>query len=203
MTSRDTPNIIRSRLKLLAIFALFFGPLIFAMIWYYGLDAAYAPSGGTNHAPLVAPVVPLKAFSNPRIDGEGDIDLGALERHWTVIHRLDGPCGPGCETALYNTRQTRLALGKDIKRIRRLLLGDDAALMRQAAREHPDLELVQRVAGGLAEQIGPVLRDQQAAPDDALLVDPLGNVMMLIPASIDPSDLLKDLKKLMKLSKVG
>ena len=39
--------------------------------------------------------------------------------------------------------------------------------------------------------------------DDALLVDPLGNVMMAIPLQLDPGKLLKDLKKLLKLSRIG
>ena len=76
-------------------------------------------------------------------------------------------------------------------------------MMGEVALEHPDMDLVLRGTGGLGDQLAPVVADNGAGPDDALLVDPLGNVMMLIPASLDPSDLLKDLKKLMKLSKVG
>ena len=62
---------------------------------------------------------------------------------------------------------------------------------------------MRRVNAGLDDQLKPIVQLLQAAPDDAFLVDPLGNVMMLIPGTLDPSDLLKDLKKLMKLSKVG
>ena len=29
-----------SRLKLVAVFVMFFGPLIFALVWYYGMGAA-------------------------------------------------------------------------------------------------------------------------------------------------------------------
>ena len=191
-----------SRLKLVAVFVMFFGPLIFALVWYYGMGAAFAPRSGTNHAPLVAPPVVLEAFTNPRPDGSL-VGLDDLQGHWTVVHRLDGNCGEACRTSLYNTRQTRLALGRNTERVRRILLGTDAGMMGEAALEHPDMDLVLRGVGGLGDQLAPVAADNGAGPDDALLVDPLGNVMMLIPASLDPSDLLKDLKKLMKLSKVG
>ncbi len=201
--NRDrSPTLRLSRLKLIAVFVLFFGPLVFAVVWYYGLGAVLAPRSGTNHAPLVAPPVVLEAFTNPRPDGSL-VGLDDLKGRWTVVHRLPGTCGEACGTSLYNTRQTRLALGRDAERVRRILLGGDAGLMGEVAREHPDMDLVLRGAGGLGDQLLPVAEDHGAGPDDALLVDPLGNVMMLIPASLDPSDLLKDLKKLMKLSRVG
>ena len=202
MNAGRTPKPSLSRLKLVAVFVMFFGPLIFAVVWYYGLGAVLAPRSGTNHAPLVAPPVVLEAFTNPRPDGSL-VGLDDLKGHWTVVHRLEGACGEACGTSLYNTRQTRLALGRDTGRVRRVLLGGDAALMGEAAREHPDMDLVLRGDGGLDDQLAPVAEDHGAGPDDALLVDPLGNVMMLIPAAMDPSDLLKDLKKLMKLSRVG
>lgn len=202
MSAGRTPTLSGSRIRLVAVFIMFFGPVILAVVWYYGLGAAYAPRGGANHAPLVAPPVPLEAFANPVPDG-GEVGLDSLQGHWTVVHRLGETCGEDCGTSLYNTRQTRMALGKDSHRVRRVLLGRDAEKMRQVAAEHPDLDLLLRRAGGLGDQLAPVAEDQGAGPDDALLVDPLGNVMMLIPASLDPSDLLKDLKKLLKLSRVG
>jgi cytochrome oxidase Cu insertion factor (SCO1/SenC/PrrC family) len=203
MTAPDAPSVTRSRIKLIAVFALFFGPLFLAVIWYYGLGAAYAPRGGTNHAPLVTPAQPLAAFSNPGINGGNGLDREALQDHWTIIHRIEERCEAACKTSLYNTRQTRLALGKDLSRIHRVLVVSDIGSAPQIQTEHPDLLIVRRVNAGLDDQLKPIVQLLQAAPDDAFLVDPLGNVMMLIPGTLDPSDLLKDLKKLMKLSKVG
>ncbi len=189
-------------MKLVLVFALFFGPLMFALVWYYGLSAMHAPRSATNHAPLIAPPVVLTSFSNPRTDGRL-LELDGLKGHWTIVHRLDGVCGVSCQTSLYNTRQTRLALGKDAGRIHRILLGWNVDALQEATQDHPDMSLVLRSKQGLGEQVVPVATQNGAGPDDALLVDPLGNVMMLIPASLAPSELLKDLKKLMKLSKVG
>lgn len=202
MTSDNTSSLKKSRLKLIAVFTMFFGPLIAAVVWYYVFGAAYAPRSGTNNAPLVQPPVPLAAFANVRLDGSR-IGLADLQGHWTVVHRLQQNCGAPCEAVLYNTRQTRLALGKDSVRIRRILLGQDVVQMESVAEQHPDMQLVLRVPGGLGSQVSTVAEANGASADDAVLVDPLGNVMMLIPAGLDPSKLLKDLKKLMKLSKVG
>ncbi len=192
----------RSRLKLILVFALFFGPLFVAVVWYHGLGAVYAPRSSVNHAPLITPPAALADFRNLRLDGSL-LEMDGLRGYWTVVHRLERACGSDCEVSLYNTRQTRLALGKDATRVRRILLGDDQGLMTAAVQAHPDMEIVLRGEGGLEEQVIPVASEMNAGPDDALLIDPLGNVMMLIPVTINPSDLLKDLKKLMKLSQVG
>ncbi|MGI9316925.1 MAG: hypothetical protein ACR2QW_06310 [bacterium] len=191
-----------SRKKLLIVFGLFFGPLILALIWYYGFGAIFLQRAATNHAPLVQPVVTLKPFTNLALD-QSQIDLEKLKGKWTVLHRLGQTCDESCTTSLYNTRQTRLALGKDSNRVQRFLLGSNVNLLETSGVDHVDLGLLLRVAGGLDTQLKPVVESMSMGPDDALLVDPLGNVMMVIPADLNPSYLLKDLKKLLKLSKIG
>jgi cytochrome oxidase Cu insertion factor (SCO1/SenC/PrrC family) len=195
-------SIRHSRKKLLIVFGLFFGPLIIALIWYYGLGAAFLQRAATNHAPLVQPVVTLQPFTNLLLD-QTQINLDRLQGKWTVLHRLGNTCGESCENALYNTRQTRLALGRDSNRVQRFLLGRNVNLLETAGAEHADLGLILRINGGLDSQLTPVIESMAMGQDDALLVDPLGNVMMVIPADLNPSYLLKDLKKLLKLSKIG
>ena len=195
-------SIKNSRKKLLIVFGLFFGPLILALIWYYGLGGVFLQRAATNHAPLVQPVVTLQPFTNLLLD-QTEIDLTRLHGKWTVVHRLGGSCEEACQQSLYNTRQSRLALGKDSNRVQRYLLGSNVNLLEAAGADHVDLGLVLRVSGGLDTQLIPVVETMALGQDDALLVDPLGNIMMVIPAGLDPSDLLKDLKKLLKLSKIG
>ena len=38
---------------------------------------------------------------------------------------------------------------------------------------------------------------------EVLLVDPLGNLMMRFPLSDDPKGMLEDIKKLLRLSRIG
>ncbi len=192
----------RSRIKLLIVFGLFLGPLFFALIWYYGLGAVFLPRAATNHAPLVQPVVILQPFTNLQLD-QTEIDLSTLKGKWTVVHRLGVRCGEACEKSLYNTRQTRLALGKDANRVQRFVLGSSVNQLEIVGADHADLGLMLRITGGLETQLMPLVESMSLEQDDALLVDPLGNVMMVIPFDLNPSHLLKDLKKLLKLSKIG
>ena len=183
---------------------LFLGPLLGAFVWYYGFGANLAPRGQSNHAPLIQPAVPLQAFDNALL--EGNVNLQSLERFWTVVHLLNRQCDAGCEKALYNTRQTRIAVGKDGNRIQRFIISANAALLKQLENEHSDAKLVMEKGEqgeGLEQQIRQVIRENKLKVDDAVLIDPLGNVMMAIPVELDPRLLLKDLKKLLKISRIG
>lgn len=192
----------RGRLKLVIIFAAFLAPLLASFIWYYGFGGAFAPRAGGNHAPLLSPPAALTAFANRADDGE-KFDLNALKRRWSVVHLLAGDCAEDCRQSLYNTRQARLALGKDAPRLRRILLAADRRLLQELATPHPDTTRLLPADNGLETQLAPLIRQHRLAPNDALLIDPLGNIMMTIPATLDPALLLKDLKKLLKLSRIG
>jgi cytochrome oxidase Cu insertion factor (SCO1/SenC/PrrC family) len=191
-----------SRVKLVVIFSMFLGPLVVAFFWYYGLSASFIPSGKTNHAPLVSPLTTLTQFTNSSVDGE-PFHIESLKHRWTVIHTLPDVCGGRCEKALYNTRQTRLALGKDADRLQRVLLSGNRELLNRLAASHIDAVLLLTTEGGIQDQLAAVIRKQNSGPDDALLIDPLGNIMMVIPVELDPGLLLKDLKRLLKVSRIG
>ena len=196
----------RGRLKLVVIFAVFLGPLLAAFIWYYGLGGVFALRGSTNNAPLISPVIALKPFSNAEING-APFTAESLKHRWSVIHTVAEECDRHCEKSLYNTRQTRLALGKDANRLRRILLGPNRDALNRLAADHPDavrlLESGDESRNGLENQLAPVLKNRNLGEHDALLLDPLGNLMMIIPAGLDPGLLLKDLKHLLRVSRIG
>lgn len=204
MTAQQDNNqaVAHSRLKLIIIFTLFLGPLILALVWYYGLGAAFLQRNAVNNAPLVQPVVTLTSFDN-RDTSNTEIDLDSLTGRWSVVHRIDDDCSEACQLSLYNTRQTRLALGKDANRVQRFAIGDDPGVLNGVGQDHADLQLLLNSPGGLGQQLDPITVEQTLGPDDALLIDPHGNVMMVVPVELDPSLLLKDLKKLLRLSKIG
>ena len=195
----------RGRSKLLIIFAVFLGPLLGAFVWYYGFSGAFAPRGATNHAPLVSPVIPLAPFSNPGLDGLDGVPFTAesLKHRWNVVHLLAAHCDEACQQALYHTRQTRLALGKDANRLQRILLSPSRDLLKRLAAAHPDAIRLLLSETGLENQLAPIAKRRNLGANDALLIDPLGNLMMMLPANLAPALLLKDLKHLLKISRIG
>jgi|GEM_PF-177102 len=205
-TSQIDPNskdaIHRSRVKMLAILGFFFVPFIVAIVSYYFFPQLLDSGKRVNNAPLIDPIVTLKPFTNLQLNQQ-ELTNETIGGRWTIIHRLGDQCGEQCEVSLYNTRQTRLGLGKDANRVQRVILGSNVSLLDTIGRDHPDGMLVLRITEGLDTQLQPIVERENLGPNDALLVDPLGNIMMAVPVTLDPSKLRKDLKKLLKLSKIG
>ena len=190
-----------SRAKAVILILLFLGPLLGSFVWYYGLNAKLIP-GQINNAPLVSPPVALDDFENPGHD-EVAVTLASLRRKWTIVHIVHGRCNEECETLLYNTRQVRLATGRDAHRIARMILAAEPHLLAWIRQEHPDAALIKPAENGIEVQLNPIVEALGERAVHALLIDPLGNVMMTIPSDLSPQLLLKDLKKLLKLSRIG
>ncbi|MCY4049928.1 MAG: hypothetical protein OXE41_01130 [Gammaproteobacteria bacterium] len=190
-----------SRTKAAILIMLFLGPLLGAFLWYYGLNAKLVPDQ-INNSPLVHPPISLQEFANPK-HGGASFTLADLKRKWTIVHIVDEDCNMNCEMFLYNTRQVRLAVGRDVHRITRLIVIEDLETVEWFRSEHPDAILIMDAESGIEDQLDSIYQTLDPSIKYALLIDPLGNVMMAIPNDLPPKLLLKDLKKLLKLSRIG
>lgn len=194
----------RGRRQLVGLAALFFVPLAIAFWLYYG-PMQWRPNGGTNQGELIAPARPLPAVALARPDGS-PIDAQFLRGKWTMLYVGDGQCDARCRKVLYLTRQSRLALNKDMDRLQRVFLVTGLCCDRAyLAAEHPDLvvALVDGPAGASLLAPFPAYGEPAGASGRIFLVDPLGNLMMSYPQGAPDKALLTDLKKLLRLSHIG
>ena len=195
----------RGRRQLLALAALFFVPLAVAFWLYYG-PSDWRPAGGSNAGDLLDPARPLPELALPTPDG-GTTDPRLLRGKWSWIYVGDGLCDDRCRKALYLTRQSRIALNKDIDRVQRVFLVTarccDLAFL---AQEHPDLVvgLVETAQAGALLEPFPVYDGVPiASAGRVYLVDPLGNLVLSYSAAAPDKALLTDLRKLLRLSHIG
>ncbi len=196
----------RGRRQLLLLAALFFVPLAIAFWLYYG-GSGWRPVGGTNKGDLVDPAVPLPEVALVRPDG-GTTATDFLRGKWTVAYLGDGACDERCRKALYLSRQTRIALNKDMDRVQRVFLATSPDIdPRFIATEHPDLQLALVGADEGSQALlaaFPALDGiAPAAAGRLYLIDPLGNLVLSYAASAPDKALLTDIKKLLKLSHIG
>lgn len=195
-----------SQKKLLIIFALFFVPLAIATLWYMFLPSGFKPESTTNNGNLIQPVYTLQNFTQKTRTGD-EYTAKNLETVWTLVYLMDNVCDEACSKILYNTRQVRIALGKDIDRVNRVAVASPQALQETAAamwESHPDMVVLQAGAeAGLGQQIRENLGANQYPEHSVYLVDPLGNVMMQFGPELDPKLMMKDIKKLLRLSHIG
>jgi cytochrome oxidase Cu insertion factor (SCO1/SenC/PrrC family) len=205
-TPREDLQQRRGRRQLLLLAALFFVPLAIAFWLYYG-GSGWRPVGGTNKGDLVDPAVPLPEVALLRPDGSTTA-TDFLRGKWTVAYLGDGACDERCRKALYLSRQTRIALNKDMDRVQRVFLATSPGIDGQfMATEHPDLQLalVGADAGSQALLASfPALDGiAPAAAGRLYLIDPLGNLVLSYAAAAPDKALLTDVKKLLKLSHIG
>ena len=183
-----------ARVQLALIALVFFGPLVVAAWLYYG--GYFADSGErTNHGVLLEPIINL---------GELLPDSGLHphnEGHWLLLYADDGECADACRSALYTTRQSRTMLGREMDRVVRVFLHGPAAPDRVFIdTEHKGLITLEDASlSGLLEKKRPA--DLPAR--GYYLVDPLGNLVMYFRPDIDPSEMVDDIKHLLRLSRIG
>lgn len=196
----DTP-FVGSRGKVYVLIALFFAPLLLAFLLYYGTDG-WRPAGSTNHGDLITPARPLPAVALQTPEGT-ELKLSALHGKWTLVYIGAGQCDARCREALLLMRQARLALNDDMTRVQRLFVAageccdktyldaEHAGLMIARASDRSFMTTFRRDATPV-EHAGRIY-----------IVDPLGNLMMSYEPDATPKGLLEDLKKLLKLSRIG
>jgi len=183
-----------ARLHLALIAAVFFGPLLIAAWLYYG--GYFAESlGRSNHGTLLEPIVNLH---------DELPDSGLHSRHeglWLLLFADLEPCADECRERLYTIRQIRKMLGKEMDRVDRVFLHGatppDTVFL---AAEHPGLiTTAEADLAGLLNNKRP--SDQPAG--GYYLIDPLGNLVLYFRPDIEPSDIVDDIKHLLRLSRIG
>ncbi len=198
----DTPATSRrGQWLVVGLAILFMGPLAAAWIMYFSGD--WAPGETSNKGELISPPRPLPEAALDLAGGgttASDFPYGA----WTLYLRNADGCGDGCRDRLYLMRQSHIALGKEAERVRRVLLVEGAAPDAEwLAAEHPELLVVLAEGAAADAMLGAFPAAGPEAANVIYLSDPLGNLMMRYPVEGGDRRILDDLKKLLKLSRIG
>lgn len=188
----------RNRAKMLTIATLFLAPVVAAIALFFYFPE-YVPAGRVNYGKLVSPTRALPPLT--LVDAAGEPTPGALRDKWTLLLVGGARCEETCHAQLVVTRQVRLAQNQHRGRVQRVYMAPSRAaaaeLATQLAPEHPDLVVVVEGAGEAARFFG------DTGASTVYLVDPLGNWLMGYAHPIEPRGLHRDLKKLLRISRVG
>jgi len=192
MVDSRTPG----RLRLIMLGAIFLGPLFIAY-FLYG-SGGWRPAAGTEHGELLEHPGLLPA--TPLTSGGGDAPAN-FHGKWSLIVVDEDQCGETCKEVLRETRQVRRALGRDRDRVQRLFYLNDGDPDREFfTNEHPGLIVLepQSLAG---QELLAAIGDREVG--DVFLADPLGNLIMRFPNGTGMKGIHKDLKLLLKISRIG
>jgi hypothetical protein len=186
----------RQQLTLLGIFALFLGPVLLVMLmrssWWQ-----YQPAGLKNQGHLVQPPVQLSLEQIDDMDGK-----------WLILYVLDQPCDQGCIENVTALRQIHRAAGRNGKHLGVALLGNtttDSELRASLEAIYPEFRFPLDSGNTAPETLRNINMDlarDKADPDNihTYILDPMRNVILAYQTDADPSDIHKDLKRLLKWS---
>ena len=196
-----------SRQALVLLALIFLAPTFVAWVVHHTGDDGWQPSGTTNRGMLVHPARPLELPADMVIGGRPLTEY--LQGKWTLVHVGAAACGDVCRENLYKIRQVRIAQNENMRRVQRLFLVTSGDFNKEVAdflaEQHPQLDTLAITP----EQLGSLAKffsiDDTPVQDAGrvYIVDPLGNLMMYYPSDADASGMLKDLRKLLKYSRIG
>lgn len=192
--SADASRRRRSRRLALVILALGAAPFAAAWLAYF----LWPPQSRVNYGDLIE-ARPLTDPVLRSIDAK-PFRLSQLRGKWILLQLDSGDCGEDCRKKLVYMRQVRLALGKDAERVERVWLLTDGTAPDAAQSREFQGTFVAHAAGS------PVLAEFPAAKNPSqhiYVVDPLGNLMLRFPADPDPRRMLKDMTRLLSVSRIG
>lgn len=198
----------RSRIKLVSIFAIFAIPLILASIYLHLVRSSDGTVGDTSRGQLIQPAVPLTDFSLTATNfAEGEFNLDSVRGLWSMLYVPKGDCLEACEQNLYHMRQVRLALNHRMDRVQRIVLVESPTqLDAKLVEEHPGLIVATGSAqeqSQLHSQVDAAQQEMDSLEDAIYLIDPFGNIMLRFPHDLPPKSMLKDIKHLLKVSRIG
>jgi hypothetical protein len=197
-SASSLPNTSRGRLQMLWVLLVCAAPVVASYFTYF----VVRPEGRTNYSELIEPARPVpEALSLSSLQGQV-VKASSLKGQWLLVVVAGSACNDPCERLLWIQRQLRETLGRDKDRLDKVWLVTDAGSPRPST--------LQAISGGTPTTILKVdptalLQWLSAAPGQGLqnhmfVVDPLGHWMMRVPANPDPSQLKRDVAKLMRAS---
>ena len=174
----------------------------------------YKSVGTTNRGELISPPAAFDAIALSDQNREL-ITPDRLKKKWWMVYVMPNTCTEACENSLYQIRQIHTALGPEQNRVATMLIVThplDSTFQTLIEKEFPHLTVAYTNDAELEHWFSATDNQplQTRQTGYIYLVDTMGAVFMYYPTYEDEKesilkgrDMLKDLQKVLKLSKIG
>ncbi|KAF1712159.1 hypothetical protein CSC70_01095 [Pseudoxanthomonas kalamensis DSM 18571] len=178
----------RGRWGLLALLALFLGPILLAMVLGW---LQMAPQGTRNKGQWLKPYLDLRA-ETPRLADGSEYPWQPQQRLWRLVALAPADCDAGCRATATDLDKVWQLFGREADRVHILWTGplpDPRGASAEAWRSLPaDADWLQKLP-----------RTGETAGVPVYIVDPNGFVILRYAPGFDPADLRADMARLLKL----
>lgn len=187
----------RQRLLLSAIMLIFAFPFGASWFIYKFTDIGKGDVAG-SYGELIMPPVPL---ADIQLSVQGD-DARHLHGKWSLVYIAGPDCDQPCRSRLDGMMGLRTNLGKDSDRLQ-LLLGTVSGMSEDGLKQFLQGYSGARILLFPWTELAPDSQRYALETGSLYLVDPLGNLMMHYSSASDPEGIIRDLKRLMRYSRIG
>ena len=170
-----------------ALLSVFLLPIGLGTLFFY-LNPSYFSQNTVNYGELITPVIVTEKSD---LDIKGDASLQGV---WTLAYVTDR-CDSLCNQAIADVKTIRTLINMDMRRIQRMLITNDGSV--------PSVEDEKLILARITSE--KLLGQLSRFPENSIfLIDPIGNFMLYYdPKDINIKFVLKDLKRLLKYSRIG
>jgi len=181
-----------NKMMMLLLAAVFILPVLLAKL---ALDNGWFNQAATNKGELISPPVDMTTLQTSK-----------YEPKWKLIYVLPETCAVDCENALYSIAQVRSALGKESDRAEVVVIIHEKSNLAQLTllKEKTNIRLLTTDLKSLQQVF------KENPTDGIFIADTLDNVILRYPLHIDKEqailhsrDILSDMRKVLKLSRIG
>lgn len=194
----------RNKITIVLVVLAFTSPLILSWFVFYHTNFL-ENRGMSNHGELIVPprpIVDLSLIDPIKVDRKE-----SLHGKWSMVY-VTRSCDKLCVDNVYRMRQIHIAMDKHSLRVQKVLL-----LTQQHAMELSDLLVnyagQQVINTDLIDTNALLDKFRLTSSDNPLearriyIIDSLGNLMMSFEPDAHPRDIMQDLKKLFRASRIG
>lgn len=191
---KDNPDFIKQRSKgrrtFVMIALLFFGPFVLATLAH---KMGWTPSGDSvNRGQLIQAEIPLLAQALQIDERDETIEL---RKKWSLLLFVPNACGEACKAEIEKFEIVHFRLNRDIERVQFVVVNDQSSVESPFAR---------KVTKGASENaLLESVENLELATEGLYVVDPLGFAVSKYALDSGAEDLQKDLKRLLKVSRIG
>ncbi len=181
----------KHKLSIIMLVVVFVLPVVLAKV---ALDNSWFNEASTNRGRLLQPTIDAAPI------------LKDAEKKWHFVYVLPESCEQNCENAIYAIGQVKAAVGREGERVDAVFLATESSDPNTVAllNSSSQLELLHKDIS----TVNKVFKDVDV--NAIFIADTLNNIVLSYPsrsdkeqAIMDSRDMLADLRKLLKLSRIG
>ena len=179
-------------------------PYLLSWIWYANMDNLPEVASG-NRGELIEPARPLENMMLATVDGSL-LNTNTLKGNWILMMAGSSDCNETCLKNVYFMRQVRRLMGEDREKIKRIFVMTDKSRLddfKEQVSDYGNMEIVSTEAEQGKKLIEQMTINNNTPENRIFIVDPLANLMMAYPQDVDPEDIAKDFRRLLKVVRIG